>query len=321
MRKGRCRQAGSHLTWMLLAATVAWAVGCRPEAFRGGLGATAPEPAGSGGAGVGIGGSGGDNGGIKPIPTGTGGDAGSGGSSIGSGGVTGSGGSSIGSGGVTGSGGSSAGTGGMGTNGDAIGGSGGAAMDAAPGLVPMTGARDASTEDAGPVPVVGAGDAAPDAAACVNGIKDLSNIGTGNFQISFRVATTQIGWVALVNQRSTCYFGVFWDIRMCGAGGACPNGALSVETDDKTSAGPAYQSVHSTVTINDGNPHDVVVARVSGVLTIQIDGALSGMGASSASLGAMPALRIGTDVCGAGSSPPTAAFAGTTLSDPCITSP
>jgi hypothetical protein len=35
----------------------------------------------------------------------------------------------------------------------------------------------------------------------------------------------------------------------------------------------------------------------------------------------MPALRIGTDVCGASNSPPTAAFAGTTLAEVCITSP
>jgi len=198
-------------------------------------------------------------------------------------------------------------------------------MDAAPDLAPTSDANaapDGGTEDAPSDGGVSSPDAAPDAGACVKGIKDFSNIGTGNFHVSFRVATTQTGWVALVNQRSTCYFGVFWDIRLCGAGGSCPQGAIYIETDDKTSAGATYQSVHSAAVVNDGKAHDVAVARVSGVIAIQIDGAPSGTGPSSASLGAMPALRIGTDVCdGPGNSPSTAAFAGMMLSDVCLTSP
>jgi hypothetical protein len=183
---------------------------------------------------------------------------------------------------------------------------------------------DARPEDARPAGGDGSGgaaDTAHDAAPCVNGVTDLSNIGTGDFHISFRVATTQTGWVALLNQRSTCYFGMYWDISQCGAGVACPEGALIVQTDDTPTSSATYQTVHSTATINDGNLHDVEVARVSGVLTIQIDGAVSGTGPSAASLGAMPALRIGTSVCGAANSPPFAAFAGTMLSDVCITSP
>lgn len=195
------------------------------------------------------------------------------------------------------------------TGGDATGGSGGASMDAAPDLTPTTApvdARDTSSESA---PVAGgdasggATDAARDAAACVNGTRDLSNVGTGNFRISFRVETTQTGWVALLNQRSTCYFGVFWDIRQAA------DGTLDVETDGGTSAN--YQVVRSTARINDGNPHDIEVARVSGVLTIKIDGTPSGMGASSAFLGALAPLKVGTNVCnGPPNNPPTAALPG-----------
>jgi len=35
-------------------------------------------------------------------------------------------------------------------------------------------------------------------------VRDLSNIGTGDFHISFSVMTTQAGLTALINQRATC---------------------------------------------------------------------------------------------------------------------
>jgi hypothetical protein len=164
-------------------------------------------------------------------------------------------------------------------------------------------------------------DAARDAAACANGNRSLSNIGTQDFHISFRVTTKQTGWMALVSQRSQCYLGVFWDIRQCGAGAYCPvDGELFVETEGDPNSS-SYRSVRSTGRINDGTPHDIEVARVSGALTIRIDGTLSGMGASPASLGTMPMLQIGTDACATGN-PATAAFAaGTILSDLCVTSP
>jgi hypothetical protein len=62
------------------------------------------------------------------------------------------------------------------------------------------------------------------------------------------------------------------------------------------------------------------VARVSGVLTIRIDGAVSGVGSCTASLGALAPLRVGTDICGPTSNPPTAASTGT-ISNVCITKP
>jgi hypothetical protein len=173
-------------------------------------------------------------------------------------------------------------------------------------------ARDAASDNAA--------EAGRDAGICANGVTSISNIGTNDFHIYFRITTSQKGWVALVNQRALCYTGVYWDIRQCAAGAFCKvDNGLFVETEG--AANGSYQNVRSAGTINDGNPHDIEVARVAGLLKIRIDGASSGTGSSSASLGAMAAVRIGTDAC-AMAVPPTADFAaGTTLSNLCITSP
>ena len=188
-----------------------------------------------------------------------------------------------------------------------------AARDAVSDDAAAEAARDATSDDAAP-------EAGRDAATCANGVSSISNIGTNDFHISFRITTSQTGWLALVNQRAACYTGVYWDIRQCAAGDFCQvDNGLFVETEGASNA--SYQSVRSAGTINDGNPHNIVVARVAGLLTIRIDGALSGMGPSTASLGAMAAVRIGTDAC-ALAVPNTANFAaGTTLSNLCITSP
>jgi hypothetical protein len=215
------------------------------------------------------------------------------------------------------------GSGGAGTGGDTngaggagSGGGGGAATDSAPDLPPSMdpGGSGGAAADTAPDlrRSVDAVDALPDTvSACVGGTRDLSNVGVGDFHISFHVVTTETGWVALLNQRSTCLIGVFWDIRQTAAG------TILVETDNNSNA--SYQTVQSTIRINDGKPHDVVVTRVAGTISIHIDGTLSGQGPSSASLGSLPALRVGTDVCGATSNPPTAPFAGMTLSLACIT--
>ena len=183
-------------------------------------------------------------------------------------------------------------------------------------------ASDAAVEDAGLEASDGAADAMRDAATCANGIGGLSNIGTQDFRISFRILTTQRGWVALLNQRGACTTGYFWDIRQCTPGRVgCPaDGTVFVETDNNDN--PSYQALFSKGTINDGNPHDVVVARIAGTLTIYIDGATSGAEASVASFGnAMPPLQVGKDACiGAPAGDPTVALTGT-LSNLCITSP
>jgi hypothetical protein len=155
------------------------------------------------------------------------------------------------------------------------------------------------------------------AAACPNAVSDLSSVGTGDFTVSFRVATTQTGYVALVAQRGACTSGDFWDIRMCAPDPqhrCAVAGSVLVETDSSS----AYTALDSTVAINDGKPHDVAVARASGVLTITIDGVASGSTSSKASLASLPPMQTGTDACVGHDS--TVALTGT-LSNLCITTP
>jgi hypothetical protein len=126
--------------------------------------------------------------------------------------------------------------------------------------------------------------AAPTVLPCV---RDLSNIGTGDFHISFSVMTAQVGQTALINQRATCDFGQFWDIRMI-------DGALLVET-----AEGANLSTFKTVgpKVNDGGKHSVTIARVSGTIAGFIDGAAVGTVASSASLRQLTPLVTHSDPC------------------------
>jgi hypothetical protein len=163
-----------------------------------------------------------------------------------------------------------------------------------------------------------ADDGASDATICPNGVTDLSNIANGDFHISFRIVTTQTGWVALVNQRNVCSYGQFWDVRQCESSATtssyCPvNGAIYVETDESQ-----LDYVTSAAPINDGQPHDVSIQRVSGFLFIYLDGTLSGTGPSSASFGQLPRLQIGADVC---SENGTGAPLTGTLTNLCITKP
>ena len=178
------------------------------------------------------------------------------------------------------------------------------------------GPTDSATElpagpDSADVPsVADAIDALPVVISCAGGTDDLSNLGAGNFIMSFHIVTTQRGWVALVNQRPTCSYGAFWDIRQSATG------TIVVEIDGNDQA--SYETVESTRAINDGKPHDVVVARLASKLGIRIDGIAAAMGVSWSPLGALPSLRLGSDVCGATDTPPTLPFAGTTLSGLCI---
>ena len=116
---------------------------------------------------------------------------------------------------------------------------------------------------------------------------DLSNIGTGDFRISLQVKTTQTGWVAIASQRGNCGPAVFWDIRLV-------DGFVYAEVDDVAH----YTALTSTgAKVNDGAPHAILVVRASGTLTIYVDGGASGSQASAASLGPLPALQVGTEVC------------------------
>jgi hypothetical protein len=155
-------------------------------------------------------------------------------------------------------------------------------------------------------------------ASCSNAVTDLSNIGTGDFHVSFRIQTSQTGWVALLDQRSACTSGQFWDIRLC-APDTQKRCAVAGSVLIETSSTGEYTFLDSKVAINDGLWHDVAVARASGVLTIAVDGAIAGGSApSKANFASLPAKLVGNDACVGHDG--TNALKGT-LSDLCITTP
>ena len=128
------------------------------------------------------------------------------------------------------------------------------------------------------------------APTCTN---DLSGIGAKDFRIAFTITTSSIAYSAVLNQRSDCKASMFWDVRMLASG------TLQIETDDKTTGGSVggYTIFDSTLKVNDGAPHAVVITRTSGVLSCTIDGAAAGSQSSGASFGALPPLATAVDVC------------------------
>jgi hypothetical protein len=119
---------------------------------------------------------------------------------------------------------------------------------------------------------------------------DLSNIGTGDFHISCTVTSTQTPIVALANQRSTCFYSDMWDLRM-------EAGVPVIELDDDAGL-PHYTRLWSVGhPIDDGHPHALLVERVSGILSINVDGIRTASTAAPASLGSLPPLIVGNDIC------------------------
>ena len=152
---------------------------------------------------------------------------------------------------------------------------------------------------------------APDAGARVC-VSDLSGVGTGDFRVSFTIATTYSppSYMALLNQRTRCDdTRPGWDVWMTAAGD------LGVEVFD--GAAGAYDNVtHDGRVVNDGAPHRVAVSRSGGgtVLTVSVDGVSRVYpGETSMSLGAMAPLNAGSDPTCTGVSPLSGA-----LTDVCV---
>jgi hypothetical protein len=164
---------------------------------------------------------------------------------------------------------------------------------------------DASTEDAHPDSAPR--DPSPEGSRCLG---DLSNIGVRDFSISFSLTTSQRGTVALVNQRTACSFGMFWDIRLT-------NGSLQIETSDGTN----YAIFRTTGRpVNDGASHDIIVRRTAELVSVHIDGAAAGTGASGASFAQLAPVS-GMDPCEVGPMKDgTVALSGT-LTNLCIAVP
>ncbi len=171
----------------------------------------------------------------------------------------------------------------------------------------------------------GAHDSGP---TCSN---DLSNVGTGDFSISFKVQTAlgdagAPAMVALLDQRASCGSGggAYWSLRM-------QNGELYVETMAPADGGTAYTHAYSAgPRLDDDAQHGVEVERVSGSLYVLVDGSQVNIGggssvASTASFASLPALRVGTDPCAAavdagGDGTLDFAATGGTIGDVCVTS-
>jgi hypothetical protein len=125
----------------------------------------------------------------------------------------------------------------------------------------------------------------PDAFSCSAG---LSNVHTGDFLISFTMQTNQSdNFIGLVDQRTICVNGLFWDAWLV-------DQHVRLELSDNS----RYASlVTKGVPLNDNNPHDVLITRTNGVVTIVVDGALAGSQTMDQNLGSLPPLLIGNGRC------------------------
>jgi hypothetical protein len=127
---------------------------------------------------------------------------------------------------------------------------------------------------------------ADDATACS---QDLSYAYKGPFTISFTIKTLQTdAQIALVNQRTECSVGMFWDVRLV-------DGFVYVELSDFPSGRTPL--VSSGPTLNDGNPHEVAVRRRAGVAELSVDAIVSASAMAPQSFEQLPPLQFGTDVC------------------------
>ena len=157
-------------------------------------------------------------------------------------------------------------------------------------------AADASTNAAVDSPVdLAAGDApssldtTSDSNASACGGRDLSNVGSGDFVVSFTLQTTQKDQViSLVNQRLLCGNGIFWDVRLV-------SGLVYLEIADIDHGLTFLMSQGPT--LFEGKPHAIVISRAGGTARIDVDGAPSGSIATPQSMTQLPPLKVGTDVC------------------------
>jgi hypothetical protein len=99
----------------------------------------------------------------------------------------------------------------------------------------------------------------PSTKLCTN---DLSEIGTGDFEIKFTIrAGGNQRLYAIMGQRAVCGHGYFWSVRIL-------DGWLYVELDDDNQN---YVSFWPYDYLVDGNVHRVVIRRISGVLSTMLD--------------------------------------------------
>jgi hypothetical protein len=150
-----------------------------------------------------------------------------------------------------------------------------------------------------------AGSASDSGRSCIT---DLSGVGTGDFQISFTLTTTEnMRTLALLSQRTGCDdTSAFWDIVVG------PTGGITATTYD----GTHRAAVEAGNSLNDGKPHRVDVIRREGMFWYASDGVMNSAPTPDPySFGKLPLLLIGSSACSWASS----AVGHATISDLCIT--
>jgi hypothetical protein len=117
---------------------------------------------------------------------------------------------------------------------------------------------------------------------------DLSNIGTGDFEIALELRSPAVSASAIASQRQSCGESYFWDLRMA-------DGLLGFELDDN---GAHYAACRGTVPVNDRNTHSIVIRRESLVVSMYVDCQLDVTCSMPASLSMpLPAVEVGFSPC------------------------
>jgi hypothetical protein len=134
-------------------------------------------------------------------------------------------------------------------------------------------------------------------------LTDLSNTGAGDFSISFTLSTTMVGVSAILNQRQICAGSDFWDIQAAFPSPTQsnqPNGAfgtsmfgIGMETDDTQN----YTDLVAPVILNDGVAHSIQFLRLSGNLSVVVDGKTIVAKPSLSVFNMLSPLAQGKDVC------------------------
>lgn len=118
----------------------------------------------------------------------------------------------------------------------------------------------------------------PDAAMCAT---TLANIGGGDFAIQFVLTTSAKVLSSLLYQRAMCHPDDFWDIRLTA------DGRIEAETSNLLGN---YTALYSNGSVNNAQPHSISISRRANLLSITIDGGLSGSSPSGAIWGNLPPL-------------------------------
>jgi len=117
------------------------------------------------------------------------------------------------------------------------------------------------------------------------------NFGTDDGTVSFWLRSTQAEKSNLVESRDSCDNADGWDIRLNRPGYA---NTVSIETWGSS----GYQTTGGTTPINDGTWHKITVSRVSGLLSLGIDGIREGVEASvDSTLSTTAPVQLGVGPC------------------------